>query len=155
MTTAKTGFDGRPRIGFGLIGLGLMGREMACAIARYCQLLDDGPVPELVAVCDSNPSALDWFRRNFGERVACVNDFQDLLRVKGVDAVYCAVPHRLHESLYGAVIAAGKHLLGEKPFGIDAAANRAILAAIARHPDRIVRCSSEFPYFPAARRLVE
>ncbi|WP_261807696.1 Gfo/Idh/MocA family oxidoreductase [Paenibacillus sp. N3.4] len=36
-----------------------------------------------------------------------------------IDAIYCAVPHHLHEQIYIDIIKAGKHLLGEKPFGID------------------------------------
>jgi predicted dehydrogenase len=43
--------------------------------------------------------------------------------------------------------------MGEKPFGIDKAANDAIMACIAEHPDVFVRCSSEFPFVPAMQRL--
>jgi predicted dehydrogenase len=52
-----------------------------------------------------------------------------------------------------AVIRAGKHLLGEKPFGIDLAANQAISEAIRRKPEVFVRCSSEIPFYPGAYRL--
>ena len=53
------------------------------------------------------------------------------------------------------MIEAGKHLMGEKPFGIDLAANTAILQAVKRHPECTVRCSSEFPFFPAVQRIGE
>ena len=43
------------------------------------------------------------------------------------------------------------YLLGEKPFGIDRQANAHILEAVARHPEVVVRCASEFPYFPACQ----
>jgi predicted dehydrogenase len=59
----------------------------------------------------------------------------------------------LHREVYCATIAAGKHLMGEKPFGIDQAANRAILDGMAKRPDVLVRCSSEFPFFPAVQRM--
>jgi predicted dehydrogenase len=68
--------------------------------------------------------------------------------------VYCAVPHHLHEELYVAALRAGKHLMGEKPFGIDLRANQSILEELARHPGLVVRCSSEFPFFPACQRLI-
>ncbi|MCU0786395.1 MAG: Gfo/Idh/MocA family oxidoreductase, partial [Verrucomicrobia bacterium] len=77
----------------------------------------------------------------------------ELLASADVDAVYIAVPHHLHAQLYGDAIAAGKHLMGEKPFGVDLAANRAIQAALAKHPEVFARCSSEFPFFPAMQRL--
>ena len=81
-------------------------------------------------------------------------DYLDLLGSSEVEAVYCAVPHHLHEAQYCDIIRAGKHLMGEKPFGIDQKANAAILKAIAENPGVFVRCSSEFPYFPAVQRLI-
>lgn len=63
-----------------------------------------------------------------------------------VDAVYCAVPHNLHEELYVKILRAGKHLFAEKPFGIDAAAGAAIAEVAAASPELLVRCSSEFPF---------
>ena len=65
--------------------------------------------------------------------------------------VCCAVPHNLHEEVYVAVLEAGKHLLGEKPFGIDLAANAAINRAIP--PGLVVRCSSELPFYPGGQAV--
>ncbi len=144
----------RRKVPFAVIGLGLMGREFASAAARWCHLLDDGPVPEITGVCDSNPAALAWFRENLPSVRIATQDYRDLLARKDIEAVYCAVPHNLHEKLYVDVIRAGKHLMGEKPFGIDRQANSNILAAIGNAPQVLVRCCSEFPYFPAAQRLV-
>ncbi len=144
----------RRRIRFGVVGLGLMGREFASAAARWAHLLSDGPVPEITGICDPNPAACSWFQDNFPSIVVTTQDYRDLLADKRIDAVYCAVPHNLHEKLYVDIIRAGKHLMGEKPFGIDQKANAAILRAVKDHPRVLVRCSSEFPYFPAAQRLI-
>jgi len=145
----------RKKIRFGIIGLGLMGKEFASAVARWCHLNTTAPVPELVAVCDTNPAALEWFKENIPTIKLAVSDYHELLASKEVDAVYCAIPHNLHEKVYIDILDAGKHLLGEKPFGIDKKANDAILAVIRTKPELIVRCSSEFPYFPACRRIIE
>jgi predicted dehydrogenase len=59
----------------------------------------------------------------------------------------------LHEQIYCDIIKAGKHLLGEKPFGIDKKANDAIMACIKEHPEVTVRCSSEFPFYPPMQRI--
>ena len=72
-----------------------------------------------------------------------------------VEAVYCALPHNLHGQVYSDIIRAGKHLLGEKPFGIDKTANEEILKAHAEHPEVVVRCASEFPFFPACQQLID
>ncbi|MCX5658874.1 MAG: Gfo/Idh/MocA family oxidoreductase [Planctomycetota bacterium] len=81
------------------------------------------------------------------------HDYRALIANPEVDAVYIAVPHHLHTEMYVAAIEAGKHLLGEKPFGIDKPASDAIAACIAKHPKVFVRCSSEFPFYPAVQQL--
>jgi predicted dehydrogenase len=142
-------------IRLGLIGSGLMGREIASAVARWCHLEDTAARPEITALCGRSlpPARVDWFRRACPSLRLVTPDYRELLARPDVDAVYCAVPHDLHAEMYPAIVRAGKHLLGEKPFGIDLAANTAILAAIREHPGVLVRCSSEFPFFPAVQRI--
>jgi predicted dehydrogenase len=141
-------------IKFGIIGCGLMGREFASAAARWCHLLDQDVEPRIVAVCDANPPAMEWFSRAL-PGVRTYADYHDLLADTEVEAVYCAVPHNLHAQLYVDILRAGKHLLGEKPFGIDREAYLVIAEEIARHPDLLVRCSSEYPFFPGAQMLFQ
>ncbi|MFW5899485.1 MAG: Gfo/Idh/MocA family protein [Jiangellaceae bacterium] len=138
---------------FGVIGLGLMGKEFASAAARWLHLDDVGARPVLTAVCDTSPDARAWFEERVPTVTFATDDYRELLARSDVDAVYVAVPHHLHEEVYLAVLQAGKHLLGEKPFGIDQAANARLGEEIARHPDLLVRCSSEFPFFPGAQRI--
>jgi predicted dehydrogenase len=140
---------------FGVIGCGLMGREFASAAARWLHLLDAPVRPEIVAVCDADPRAMAWFSANVPSVTQTTTDYRALLENPAVEAVYCAVPHNLHADLYVDILRAGKHLLGEKPFGIDQAANTAILEVIRSRPDLTVRCSSEFPFFPGAQRIVK
>lgn len=138
---------------FGIIGCGLMGREFASAAARWCHLPEMDVRPELVAVCDTNEKMTGWFSRYFSSVKQVTGDYTKLLASEDVEAVYIAVPHNLHEQMYCAALEAGKHLMGEKPFGIDKKANDAINACIGRHPELFVRCSSEFPFFPAMQRI--
>jgi len=140
-------------IRFGIIGCGLMGREFASAAARWCHLPEMQAQPEIVAVCDTNESLLEWYTQNFPSITQATGEWRELLANDVIEAVYCAVPHNLHERMYCGIIEAGKHLLGEKPFGIDQAANAAIGACIERNPNVLVRCSSEFPFFPAVQRM--
>ncbi len=145
------------KVRFGIIGLGLMGKEFASAVSRWCHFKDDNfPKPVITGICDKgNPDAVNWFTRNFDTIVLNSSDYHDLLSSPEIDAIYCAVPHNQHQQLYAEIIRSGKHLLGEKPFGIDIAANEKIIEEINKRPDLVVRCSSEFPYFPGARRVIE
>lgn len=137
----------------GIIGGGLMGREVASALGRWFAL-EDYPVHlELVAVCDLQEKLLDWF-----EKVPTVRqrtrEYAELLANPAVDVVYVAVPHDLHEKIYLDVLRAGKDLFAEKPFGIDLRVAEAIRDE-AEERGRFVRCSSEFPFLPGAQRVIE
>ncbi|WP_151720869.1 Gfo/Idh/MocA family protein [Gemmobacter serpentinus] len=142
-------------IRFGIIGCGLMGRELASAAARWLHLSDAKARPEIVAVCDTNPGLMDWFATHLPSVRQTTTDYRELLANPEVDAVYCAVPHVLHAEIYPQILAAGKHLFGEKPFGMDAGQNAVIDAAVKAHPDVLVRCSSEMPFYPGAQRVID
>ncbi|MGH3452224.1 MAG: Gfo/Idh/MocA family protein [Haloechinothrix sp.] len=145
------------RVRVGIIGGGLMGKEIAAAIARWPALVDHPARPVLTAVCDIDPQVLAWFDRIDTVRTK-VADYRDLLAEDsaggGVDVVYIAVRHDLHERMYVDAVRAGKDLLAEKPFGIDLAAAERIVAAIDAHPGVFVRCSSEMPFFPGAQAAI-
>ena len=134
----------------GIIGGGLMGRQVASALSRWF-VLDNHPVqPELLAVCDPVESRREWFRRVPTVKLFAA-DHHELLASPEIDVVYVAVPHNLHEQICLDVLKSGKDLFAEKPFGIDLKAARAIAEA-AKNLKRFVRCSSEFPFFPGGQR---
>jgi predicted dehydrogenase len=145
----------RRKIKFGVIGCGLMGKEFASAVGRWHHLPDVDFEPVLTAVCDTKPDTLSWFTERIGTIGLATQDYRAVLASKEVDAVYIAVQHTLHQAFYCDAITAGKHLMAEKPFGIDQPANQAILTAAERHPEVLVRCSSEFPFFPGAYRMAQ
>lgn len=142
------------RIKFGLIGCGLMGREFASAAARWFHINSEAPIPEIVAVCDTEAKNRDWFVENIPSVKYALPDYRDLLALEEIEAVYCAVPHVLHQEIYTAIIRAGKHLFGEKPFGMDRDQNTAILKELEARPEVFARCTSEFPYYPACQTLI-
>lgn len=144
----------RKIIRFGIIGLGMMGREFSSAVARWCHLLSEGPLPVISGICSKSEDKWNWYQEHFPELVLATTDYKVLLSSDQIDAIYCAVPHNLHEQFYCDIINSGKHLLGEKPFGINKQANQSIISAIHNNPEIIVRCSSEFPYFPACQHLI-
>jgi predicted dehydrogenase len=140
-------------IRFGLIGCGLMGREFASVTARWAHLADFELRPELVAICNRSEGPFTWFRKNFPGIRQVTHDYRELLANPAVEAVYVAVPHHLHREIYCAAIQAGKHLMGEKPFGIDLAANQAIGECLREHQRVVARCSSQWAFYPGAQRI--
>lgn len=137
----------------GIVGGGLMGREVASALARWF-VLENFPVKvELTAVCDLVEKQREWFRQIPTVKLITA-DYHELLASPEVDVVYVAVPHNLHEAIYLDVLKAGKDLLAEKPFGIDLKAAKRIAEA-AKASGQFVRCSSEFPFLPGVQRAFQ
>ncbi len=136
----------------GVVGGGLMGRELLALTRRWDALLDHPARPEVVALADPAAAVQQWWRE---AGVATItDDYRRLLDDPGIDVVYLAVPHDLHERLYLDTVAAGKDFLGEKPFGIDLASAERIVSAVDAS-SAFVRVSSELPFFPGAQRAVE
>ena len=141
-------------VNFAVIGCGLMGREFASVSMRWLHLLGDIPRPVILAACDLNDDNLNWFKQ-VPDCKYFYHNYQEMLENPEIEAVYCAVPHHLHAKVYGDVIRAGKHLIGEKPFGVDLEAMKEIKAAMDENPNVFVRCASEFPFYPAAQQMVK
>lgn len=137
----------------GIIGGGLMGKEVASAFGRWFALKDFPVKVELCSVCDLNEAALEWY-----EQIPTVTqrttDYRELLANDEIEVVYVALPHNLHKQYYLEVLESGKDLLAEKPFGIDLEAAKTIKAS-AEKLGRFVRCSSEMPFLPGPQRVVE
>ncbi len=144
---------GMETVRIGIIGGGLMGRELAAVCGRWLHLVDHPVKPEVVAVADLNEGARNWFNQ-VSTVTTLTSNWHDLIDDPDIDVLYIAVPHNLHEEIYLAAAAAGKDFLGEKPFGIDLAAAAAIVEAIEKS-SAFVRVSSELPFYPGAQRCFE
>ncbi len=136
----------------GVVGGGLMGKELLALTRRWDALIDHPVRPEVVAVADPAPAVAGWWRQAGVPTVT--DDYRRLLDDPAIDVVYVAVPHNLHEQVCLDVIAAGKDLVGEKPFGIEVDACERIVAAVAGSAC-FVRVSSELPFFPGAQRAFD
>ncbi len=87
--------------------------------------------------------------------IARVHDSYDaLLADPELDAIYNPLPNGLHGKWTRAALAAGKHVLCEKPFTANAAEARE-LAALAAQSDRVVMEAFHYRYHPMALRIEE
>lgn len=81
----------------------------------------------LVDAFDPNELARKQFERDFS--VACSGDFSTLCTNPQVDVIYIATPHQLHVAHAQQALAAGKHILVEKPMALDVAGCTAMIEA--------------------------
>ncbi|MES2455865.1 MAG: Gfo/Idh/MocA family oxidoreductase [Bacteroidota bacterium] len=140
------------QVNIGIIGGGLMGKEAAGAFGRWFTLNDFPAQVALTAVCDLNERVLDWYKSVPTVKLL-TTDYKELLGDPDIDVVYVALPHNLHREFYVEVLAAGKDLLAEKPFGMNLEDALAIQQATAQY-GRFVRCSSEMPFLPGPQRVI-
>jgi predicted dehydrogenase len=99
-------------INWGIIGPG----GIATRFAQAMTMVDGG---EIVAVASRSLDRAQAFAARFAIP-SSYDDVQALVADSRVDAVYVASPHFRHEADTLAAIAAGKHVLCEKPFAINA-----------------------------------
>ena len=80
-------------------------------------------------------------------------DYAALIASPNIDAVYNALPPAMHAQLTIAALDAGKHVLCEKPFALDAHEARA-MADAARANDRVLMEALHYRYHPLFVDLV-
>jgi myo-inositol 2-dehydrogenase/D-chiro-inositol 1-dehydrogenase len=108
-----------PRVtGLALVGAGRMGTTHLQALARARRV-------QLRAICDPSPTALALGAQ---AGVPVDSGFEQTLNRDDVHAVLIAAPTPLHESLVAAALAAGKHVLCEKPLTFDPQADLRLAA---------------------------
>lgn len=83
---------------------------------------------ELVAVMDVNPDFAEKCKEKYGAKYAFTN-YQDLLAIDEIEAVYIASPVFCHKEQALAAAKAKKHILLEKPMGLTVADSEEIIAA--------------------------
>ena len=99
-------------IQWGILGLGKIARSFAKDLA----LVPDG---RLAAVASRDLANAEAFAAEFGAPRA-YGSYDELLADPGVSVVYIATPHTHHLAHSLAAMRAGKHVLCEKPMGINA-----------------------------------
>ncbi len=99
------------KVRYGIIGIGIMGGSHA---ERLIENQDPNGV--LTAVCDVDPKRIEWAKNTLS--VPVFEDYKELLASGLVDAVIVATPHYLHPPISMDALAAGLHVLCEKPAGV-------------------------------------
>ena len=102
------------KVRWGVIGCGGIARSRTIPGMMRCENA------ELVSVMDLNMEVAQAVKEQFGADRAYDNA-ADLLKDDDIDAVYIATPVFTHSSLTKQAADAGKHILCEKPLGLDAA----------------------------------
>lgn len=137
------------RLNIGIIGTGWMARAHVENLRRL------GFV-EVVAVAGRTPESAGHFATKQRIPVAS-GDYRELAGRDGIDGIHICTPNHLHAPVARVALAAGKHVLCEKPLAMSAEEARGLLdLAEANHLHHAV--NHNLRYYPAvqqARRMIE
>lgn len=105
-------------INVGVIGMGWMGTVHSRSYASMRDRFHDGGIlPRLMMCSDTVQDRLDEAQARFGFEEASL-DWMDVINHPDIQAVNITSPNFLHREMTLAAIAAGKHVMCEKPIGV-------------------------------------
>jgi predicted dehydrogenase len=112
-----------------VIGAGMAGRSHAAGYRQVDTVFGSGLPPiRLAAVADANETLARDAARRYGFEKA-VFSWEEIVEDSEIDAVSIVVGNALHRPIAEALIAAGKHVLCEKPLAASMDDARAMAAA--------------------------
>jgi predicted dehydrogenase len=129
----------------GIAGSGFIGRVHA----RSARLAGG----HLVSVAASSPESAEAATAEFGAEWAA-GSAEELVASPDVDVIHICTPNHLHRPLAEAALAAGKHVICEKPLGLDAAEAEALTAA-ADESGRETGVPFVYRFYPTVREAHE
>lgn len=109
-----------------LLGAGWFGRE---AHLRNLMRMDG---VEVVAVSSRSEESLAASRELVGAGLKCFRDWREVVALEELDAVIIALTNDQHHAAAMAALAAGKHVLCEKPLGLNLAQCDEVIALATR-----------------------
>ncbi len=135
--------DGRPRMGIIGVGWGARVQIPAFRAAGW----------DIVAICGRTPEKVQRIAAEHSIPHA-FTDYRLLINLPQVDLVSIVTPPAWHKEMALAALAAGKHVLCEKPTALNAQEAREMWQA-ALVSDRIALIDHELRFLPTRRRMWE
>ena len=155
---ARSSRPDAPTTGIGMVGYAFMGAAHSRAWATVAQAFDVPLRPRMAVLAGRDGAATRAAAHRFGWRHS-ETDWHALIERDDVQLVDICTPGDTHAEIAIAALAAGKHVLCEKPLANTLAEAEAMAAAAARAASHGVRAMVGFNYrrVPAialARRLI-
>lgn len=139
---------GTPRVTplrVGVLGLG------AIAQTAHLPVLAKMRGVQIAALCDNDGAKARSLAQRFAVRDICT-DVEELLELPDIDAIIVSTPNHLHEVHVLSALRAKKHVMCERPLGLNARAVERILAA-AEKAKRVVMVANNHRFRHDAQAL--
>lgn len=130
---------------WGILGTGKIAR-------RFMQAMSSVSEGQVIAVGSRSQDTAEWFGAYFGIP-RWYSRYEGVLEDPDVEIVYIATPHNLHADNTLSALQAGKHVLCEKPFAVNAQQAERVIQ-FARQTDRFVMEGMWTRCFPLMQEVV-
>jgi predicted dehydrogenase len=120
---------------------------------KHVRVFSELPESNLLAVADSNTKHLAQVEKSV-PRLVCIPNYLGVLRDERVSAIVVATPTSTHFPIVRDALAAGKHVLCEKPL-CQSSADAAALVALAARRRRVLMVGHTFLFDPGIVALKE
>lgn len=133
----------------GVVGMG-MGKAHAKAAKRYGA--------EIAAICDTNEEKLHKVAEELElSEEQCFTDYHALAGNKDINCIVIATPDQLHREMAETFLAAGKHIMCEKPLALTREDMEAIIAATKKYNTKFMvgQICRFTPAFVKAKEIVD
>ncbi|MBL8749051.1 MAG: Gfo/Idh/MocA family oxidoreductase [Planctomycetes bacterium] len=117
----------------------------------HLQVLRSLAFVDVVAICDTQRARAERLAKRHGVP-GVFGDLDEMLRAGGIDAVHVLVPPAAHAEIAKKCLAAGLHVLVEKPLALTSD-DALELDVRARQRDRVLAVNHNQAFHPAIRRL--
>lgn len=139
----------RKRIGVGILGVGFIGPAHIDALKRLSGV-------RVRAIADINRQQAELVAQKYDIPKVYAH-FEELIEDSSIDAVHVATPNYLHYSEVKSCIQAGKHVVCEKPLGINSKETGELVRLV--HGKKLVNAvnfnNRYYPVVQLARRMIQ
>jgi predicted dehydrogenase len=122
--TEPASYDG-PVLRVAIMGIGVYGNIVAAAMQKCAKA-------KLVGVISGSPEKVKYWQEDYGipdKNVYDYDSFDSIRDNPDIDAIYVIVPNFLHRPYVLRAAKTGKHVICEKPLGLDAKESREMVDA--------------------------
>jgi predicted dehydrogenase len=143
-------------IGVGLVGYKFMGRAHSNAYRQVGRFFDVDPAPRMVAICGRDEAGVKDAAEQLGWE-GYETDYHDLIARDDIELIDVSSPGDTHKEVVLAALAAGKHVICEKPLANTLADAREMLEA-ARKSGSVAVVNYNYRRVPAvqlAKQLID
>jgi predicted dehydrogenase len=147
LRTEETYAAGKYKVG--IIGCGNRSKTII-------QSLNSVPELEMTALCDIVPHKMGQRAEliKTGVKPKFVNNLDELLKMKELDAIFVITPNDTHRDIVIAALEAGKHVWCEKPMAMTVAECNDMLGAVTR-TGKLLQIGNQRRHSPAYKTLID